>query len=221
MAQALGVRLLDERGEPIGRGGGALIGLTRIDVTAIDATVATARFVVATDVRNPLVGANGAAAVYGPQKGATPEQVVLLDRALGHLAAVIERDLGIDLREAAGAGAAGGLGAGLVAFLGARLRPGADVVMEAVGFDGRLAEADLAITGEGRLDASSFHGKVVGEVIARARAGRVPVAVLCGSAEERPNGVAVHELVGGTRAADDREPAASLEALARDVAAAR
>jgi len=221
MAQAVGARLLDAKGRPVRRGGAGLIDLARVDVTTIDPAVRGARFLVATDVRNPLVGPSGAAAVYGPQKGATPEQVALLDRALGHFAAVIDRDLGIDVREEPGAGAAGGLGAGLVAFLGARLRPGAGVVMDAVGFDERLDEADLAITGEGRLDASSFDGKVVGTVIDRARAGRVPVMVLCGSAEERPDGVEVHELVGRSGGAHEPDPASALEALARDVAAAR
>ena len=118
-AQALGVHLLDGEGEEIGPGGEALLGLARIDATQLDPGVATSRFVVATDVDNPLTGPNGASAVYGPQKGASPQDVALLDQALGHFAAVVYRDFWVDVRTMPGAGAAGGLGAGLVAFLGA------------------------------------------------------------------------------------------------------
>ena len=133
--------------------------------------------------------------MFAPQKGASPEDVVVLDRALAHLAAVIERDLGVDVRELPGAGAAGGLGAGLVAFLGARIRPGAEVVMAAVGFDARLGSADLVLTGEGRLDEQSLSGKVVGAVLAAARDRRTPAAVLCGEAAIGLEGVPVVSLV--------------------------
>jgi len=157
--------------------------------------------------------------VFAPQKGASPEDVLLLDRALGHLAAVIHRDLGADVRGLPGAGAAGGLGAGLVAFLGARIRPGVEVVMEAVGFRERLALADVALTGEGRLDSSSLAGKVVGGVLEAAREVRTPAAVLCGDAEVRPDGVAVFSLVerfGAARALGETRLA--LEELAAEVA---
>src|SRR5439155_24275785 len=145
----LGVRLLDDHGRDLRPGGAALLGLALIDLTGMDPAVAASRFVVATDVDNPLTGPHGASAVYGPQKGASAEDVAVLDRALGHFAAVTHRDLGVDVRAMPGAGAAGGLGAGLIAFLGAHLRPGFDVVKEAVGLEERLDGADLVITGEG------------------------------------------------------------------------
>jgi glycerate kinase len=151
--------------------------------------------IAASDVDSPLTGPHGSARVFGPQKGASPDDVLLLDRALGHLAAVIARDLGVDVRELRGAGAAGGLGAGLVAFLGARIRPGVEVVMEAVGFAGHLAAAEVVLTGEGRFDASSLAGKVVGGVLAAAREAQRAAAVLCGEAETRPEGVDVSSLV--------------------------
>jgi glycerate kinase len=158
--------------------------------------------------------------VFGPQKGASADEVLLLDRALGHLAAVIHRDLGIDVRGVPGAGAAGGLGAGLVAFLGARLRPGVQVVMEAVGLTERIAAADLVVTGEGAFDASSFAGKVPAGVLETARAAAVPAVVLCGRAEVHPADTHVRSLVGlvgPERALGDTRRA--LEELAAEVAA--
>jgi len=158
--------------------------------------------------------------VYGPQKGATPEDVVLLDRALGHLATVIHRDLGLDVRKMPGAGAAGGLGAGLVAFLGAHLRPGVEVVMEAVGLRDRLREADLVVTGEGKLDQQSLRGKVPAGVIEAARWEGTPVVVACGRASIRPEGVEVFDLVG--RFGEERamhDARAALEDLLEEVAA--
>ncbi|MGZ4153035.1 MAG: glycerate kinase [Actinomycetota bacterium] len=220
MAQAVGIRLLDARGRDIGRGGAALLDLATIDLRGLDRAAAAARFVVAVDVDNRLTGPLGASAVYGPQKGASAEDVVLLDRALGHLAAVVARDLGIDVRDVPGAGAAGGLGAGLVAFLGASLRPGADVVMEAVGFDARLAGAHVVVTGEGRFDEQSLHGKAVGAVLDRAERARVPAIVLCGEADVRPRGVLVRSLaeaVGTTTAME--QPRRALEDGAAGVAA--
>lgn len=219
MAQALGVRLLDANGREVPPGGGGLLELARIDATGIDAAVRDARFSVACDVDNPLTGPHGAAHVYGPQKGATPEDVILLDHALAHLAAVIHRDLGIDVRSVRGAGAAGGLGAGLVAFLGARLRPGVEVVMDAVRFTERVAAADLVITGEGSLDAQSLHGKVPAGVMAVAREAGVPAAILCGRASVTPEGVEVRSLVerfGEERALGDARLA--LEELAAELA---
>ena len=219
MAQALGVRLLDANGREVPPGGGGLLELARIDATGIDAAVRGARFSVACDVDNPLTGPHGAAHVYGPQKGATPEDVILLDHALAHLAAVIHRDLGIDVRSVRGAGAAGGLGAGLVAFLGARLRPGVEVVMDAVRFTERVAAADLVITGEGSLDAQSLHGKVPAGVMAVAREAGVPAAILCGRASVTPEGVEVRSLVerfGEERALGDARLA--LEEMAAELA---
>jgi glycerate kinase len=220
MAQALGIRLVDAHGRDIGQGGAALLDLERIDATALDPAVARTRVVVATDVDSPLTGPQGAAVVYGPQKGATPEDVVLLDRALGHLATVIHRDLGLDVREMPGAGAAGGLGAGLVAFLGAHLRPGVEVVMEAVGLRDRLQDADLVVTGEGKLDQQSLRGKVPAGVIEAARWEGVPVVVACGRASIRPEGVEVFDLVG--RFGEERamhDARAALQDLLEEVAA--
>ena len=128
-------------------------------------------------------GRPGAAAVYGPQKGATPADVILLDRALRHYAAVLHRDLGIDVRQLPGAGAAGGLGGGLVAFLGARLRPGVEVVSEAVGLERRVEDADVVVTGEGSFDRQSLRGKTVAGVLRLAALARRPAFVLCGRAE--------------------------------------
>jgi glycerate kinase len=220
MAQALGVGLLDARGRDIGRGAVALLDLATIDLRGIDPAVGAARFVVAVDVDNPLTGPLGASAVYGPQKGASAEDVVLLDRALGHLAAVVERDLGADVRDLPGAGAAGGLGAGLVAFLGASLRPGADVVMAAVGFDARLTAADIVVTGEGRFDDQTLRGKAVGAVLERAGRARVPAIVLCGEADVRPRGVVVRSLADAVGSRKAREqPRRSLEDAAGGVAA--
>jgi glycerate kinase len=220
MAQALGVALLDAEGRAVGPGGIGLLQLARIDATGLDPLARTARVQVACDVDSPLTGPQGAAHVFGPQKGATAEEVLLLDRALGHLAAVVHRDLGIDVRGLPGAGAAGGLGAGLVAFLGARLRPGVQLVMEAAGLPRRIEGADLVITGEGAFDASSLRGKVPAGVLELARGAGVPAVVLCGRAEIHPEGVAVRSLVervGPERALADARLA--LEGLAAEVAA--
>jgi glycerate kinase len=219
MAQALGARLTDGRGRPIPPGGLGLLGLARIDLTPMGSVMGSARVVVASDVDSPLTGPKGSAHVFAPQKGASAGDVLLLDRALGHLAAVIHRDLGADVRELPGAGAAGGLGAGLVAFLGARIRPGVEVVMEAAGFGKLLAVADVVLTGEGRVDSSSLSGKVVGGVLEAAREARTPAAVLCGDAEVRPDGVDVFSLVerfGAERALGETRIA--LEELAAEVA---
>jgi glycerate kinase len=181
MAQALGFRLLDAAGLEIGPGGAALIGLARIDVSDVDPRLARAVFRAATDVTNPLCGPDGAAAVYGPQKGADPEAVTILDRALEHLAAVIARDLGVDIRDVAGAGAAGGLGAGVIAFLGGELLPGAALVGAAARIEERVRAADAVLTGEGRLDRQTAFGKAPGYVAAVARRLGRPVACVAGS----------------------------------------
>jgi glycerate kinase len=206
MAQALGVRLLDSQGRDLRPGGAALLDLARIDATGLDSAVAAIRFTVATDVDNPLTGPSGASAVYGPQKGASTDDVALLERALGHMAAVMYRDLGIDVREMPGAGAAGGLGAGLIAFLGAHLRPGVDVVMEAVRLSDRLQGADVAVTGEGTFDTQSMHGKAPSGVIRVAAEAGVPVVVLCGRKEIEPPDVLVVSLEErfGRQAAEER-----------------
>ena len=159
MAQALGYRLLDADGNELAPGGAALARLARIDASNAHLDIARTRVRGATDVTNPLCGPTGASAVYGPQKGADAAAIAELDAALANLAAVIKRDLGIDVLNVPGAGAAGGLGAALIAFLGATLSSGAEVIGEAVHIDARLAQADIVITGEGRLDFQTVFGK--------------------------------------------------------------
>ena len=181
MAQALGYRLLDSDGRDLGRGGAELVRLDRIDPSGFDFGWEKVAVRVACDVTNPLNGPLGASAVYGPQKGADPGMVRLLDGALARLAEVIERDLGKRVAGLPGAGAAGGTGAGLVAFFGAQLLPGAPLVVEAAGFDTALRGASLVITGEGRADGQTAYGKAPGEVARRARAAGIPVLLLAGS----------------------------------------
>ncbi len=181
MAQALGYRLLDASGHDLERGGAALARLQSIDSSGFDRAWRAIGVRVACDVTNPLTGPLGASAVYGPQKGADPEMVRQLDTALATLSEVIERDLGRNVSDVAGAGAAGGTGAGLMAFLGADLVPGAALVVEAAGFDEKLKGASLVITGEGRVDEQTAYGKAPGEVARRAQAAGVPVLLLAGS----------------------------------------
>jgi len=182
MAQALGVRFLDASGRPIERvTGGRLRDVARLDLRDRDPRLSAARVRVACDVDNPLYGPRGAAHVYGPQKGATPEQVEELDQGLRHVAAVIERDLGLAVADRLGAGAAGGLGAGLVAFCGATLEPGVNIVLEAVDLPSLVAGADLVITAEGRVDEQTAYGKTPAGVARVARAAGVPVVALGGS----------------------------------------
>jgi glycerate kinase len=183
-AQGLGVRFIDAAGRccPPGLSGGSLVNIRHVDLSGRDARLSTARIGVACDVTNPLTGPNGAAAVYGPQKGATPEMVALLEAGLANLAEVIRRDLGLDVEHLPGAGAAGGLGAGLVAFAGGRLQRGVEIVAGAVGLARRLAGADLCITGEGRFDRQSLSGKTAVGVAHLAAAVRVPVVCIPGQA---------------------------------------
>ena len=181
MAQALGASLTNSQGTVIARGGAALGTLQHISTDTMDARLQGCTFEVACDVNNPLTGPTGASAVYGPQKGATPAMVIELDNALAHYAAVIERDLGLSVRDIPGAGAAGGLGAGLMAFLHATLRPGAQIVLEAVKLEEQLSLADLVITAEGQIDSQTAYGKSVGAVSALAKRYRLPVLALAGS----------------------------------------
>ena len=192
MMQALGASLLDSNGRELGPGGAALAKLDRIDVSNLDERVRSADVVVACDVNNPLCGPTGASAVFGPQKGATPEIVAELDAALGHFADIMERDLGADVRDRAGAGAAGGLGAGLMALLDAELRAGVDIVLDAVGLEHQLDGADLVITGEGQIDASTVFNKAPVGVARLASKRGIPVIALSGSLGEGYEGV--HEL---------------------------
>jgi glycerate kinase len=181
MAQALGARLLDAAGTELPPGGAALARLAHIDVTGLDARLRQTQVLVACDVTNPLYGPEGASAVYGPQKGATPEMVQELDAALRHYAEVLRRDLGADVASVPGAGAAGGLGAGLLAFARAQLTPGAPLILRALDFDAKLQEAALVITAEGRLDAQTAYGKAVGAVAAAAKRAGARTIALVGS----------------------------------------
>jgi glycerate kinase len=188
MATALGWRFLDASGRSIGPGGGELERIARIVAPPDDASarvtalrdVDNVRVTALRDVDNPLLGERGAARVFGPQKGATPPVVERLERGLDHLAAAIERDLGIAVRSRRGGGSAGGAAAGAVAFLGGRLVAGARLVLRLARFDARLRAADYVITGEGRLDSQSLDGKVVSAVVRAAARHAVPVAAVAG-----------------------------------------
>ena len=181
MAQALGVRLLDEIGNDLSHGGAALRYLHRIDMSGIDERAVEAKFSVACDVSNPLTGPEGASAVYGPQKGATPELVEQLDAALKNFADVVERDIGTNINDVPGSGAAGGLGGGMMAFLDGSLRAGVDIVLDQVGLDEMLEGADLVITGEGQLDFQTVYNKAPIGVAWRAREKGIPVVAISGS----------------------------------------
>ena len=181
MAQALGVRLLDETGKDLPPGGAALADLRRIDMSELDERAIGARFSVACDVSSPLTGAEGASAVYGPQKGATPDLVEQLDAALKNFARVVERDIGASIDTVPGSGAAGGLGGGMMAFLGGSLRAGVDIVLDHVGLDEKLEGADLVITGEGQIDFQTVYNKAPIGVARRAKQRNIPVIAICGS----------------------------------------
>ena len=186
MAQALGVRFLDDGGRELGPGGGALLRIERVETADLAVEVRGVPVEVLIDVDHPLVGPQGASAVFGPQKGASPEDVAMLDRALTRFADVVRRGTGRDVGALPGTGAAGGIGASLVAFLGATFRSGVDAVMDATGFRARLPGADVVVTGEGAFDAESLRGKVVGAVLEQARAaGAGRVLAVCGSARRR------------------------------------
>ena len=179
MARAFGYRFFDRAGRELPEGGAALARLSRIDGQT-DPRLVRPAIDVACDVRNPLLGEEGASAVFGPQKGATPEMVRELDDALARYADVVEKFVGRSVRDVPGAGAAGGLGAGLVAFLDARLVSGAQLVLDALAFDKRLEGASLVITGEGRIDGQSAYGKLTQAVTAAARRRGVPVVAVAG-----------------------------------------
>ena len=181
MAQALGVRLLDESGNELEHGGAALARLHRIDMSSLDEGVKECEFLVACDVNNPLTGPTGASAIYGPQKGATPEMIKELDAALSHFADVVVRDIGVEVSDVAGAGAAGGLGGGLIAFVGGQLRAGVDIVLDTVGLDDYLTDCNLVITGEGSMDHSTIYNKAPVGVAARAKRLGIPVVGISGS----------------------------------------
>jgi len=182
-AQALGARFTDADGSEVGFGGKELSRIANIDVTKIDSRLRQTQILVASDVTNPLTGPLGASAVFGPQKGATPEMVAQLDDGLANLAKVIRNQLCFDIEQMPGAGAAGGLGAGAVAFLGAKLKSGIEIVLEAVRFSELLSGASLVITGEGRIDFQTLGGKTISGVLKAAREAGVPVVAIGGGVE--------------------------------------
>ena len=184
MLQALGALLLDAHHQPIGAGGGCLQDLAAIDLSGLDKRLAGVEIVVACDVDNPLCGEKGASAVFGPQKGATAEMVQALDSGLQHFAAIAARDLGLDIQSPAGAGAAGGMGGGVLLLPDARLQAGVQIVMEAVKLAEKVQDADLVITGEGRMDAQSVHGKTPIGVAHTAKAFGKPVIAIVGCLRE-------------------------------------
>ena len=204
MATALGARFLNEQGQPLPRGGAALSKLDRIDVSGLDDRLRDVMLIGATDVTNPLCGSSGASAIYGPQKGATPEMVAELDSALANFARVAHRDVGIDFlnEEHPGAGAAGGLGAGLMAFANCRLQSGIDLVCEVLNFDEHIRDADLVLTGEGRADLSSIYDKAPVGVARKAAHYGVPTVILAGSLGEGYEELYLHGIGGVVCIAD-------------------
>jgi glycerate kinase len=184
MARALGVRFLDKNGQELPGIGASLASVDTIDLSGLDPRIGSTTIEAVCDVENPLYGPDGAAFVYGPQKGATPEQVRELDNGLKNLAEVIQKDLGINVADLPGAGAAGGLGAGLYAFLGASLCKGIDLIFDLVALPEKLTGADLVLTGEGQIDFQTVFGKAPGGVGVAARAQGIPCFALAGSIGE-------------------------------------
>lgn len=221
MAVALGARLLDDEGRALPPGGAALARLARIDCSpndgpGLDPRLRDLEVVVLADVSNPLIGPDGASAVYGPQKGADPVAVAELDRALRHYADIVARDLAIDIATFPGGGAAGGLAAGLVAFAGARLEPGVKRVAEAVRLRQRVGRADAVITGEGRLDRQSTFGKTVAGVAAIAADAGAPCLAVAGTLADEESVRALPGLtdVEAAAAADETPDRAMAQAAA-------
>lgn len=182
--QALGIRLLDEQGSELSKGGGALKDISSISRTSWDARIAESDFLIANDVKNPFVGNDGASAVFGPQKGASPSVVEILDQNLVQFADVIKRDTGIALHSKEGAGAAGGAGGVFQAFFKGEMRQGIDVVLEAIAFDEEIKDADLLITGEGKTDVQTLSGKTPFGIAKAAQQEGKPVILISGAVDE-------------------------------------
>jgi len=228
MLQALGVGLFDAQGAQLAPGGAALAGLDRIDVSGLDPRIKQSVFEVACDVSNPLVGLLGASAIFGPQKGATPEMVAQLDANLRHYAAIIARDLGQDVADIPGAGAGGGIAAAMLVFLDGRLRPGSEIVTDAVGLDAAVVDADLVVTGEGRIDSQTVNGKTpIGVARVAQRHGK-PVIAIGGCLANDANAVHAHGIAAtfstvmkaGTVAEALAGARFNLHSAARNIAAA-
>lgn len=226
MLAALGARALGPDGAPVADGGAALADVIDLDLSGLHPALGEAQVVVACDVDNPLLGPRGAAAVYGPQKGAGPADVTRLEDALARWADVVGATTGRDLRSAAGAGAAGGVGFAALAVLGAELKPGIDLVLDLVGFDEAVASCDLVVTGEGALDEQSLNGKAPIGVATRARAAGVDVVAVCGQRsldDAALNGAGIAAAYALTEVEPDvatciREPAPILERLGEQIA---
>ena len=180
MAAACGVKFYDATGAEFLPVGGTLSHISRIDVSGMNPRIRDIEIVTMCDIDNPLCGVTGASAIFGPQKGATPEQVGMLDAGLAHLAAIMKRDLGADVLDLPGGGAAGGMGAGMVAFFGSKLQMGTQTVLDTAHFDDLVQEADLVFSGEGCFDGQSLHGKVVVGVASRCKAVHTPLIAVAG-----------------------------------------
>lgn len=196
MAQALGVRLLDGEGREIRLGGGNLRHLRRIDASRIDPRTRDVEVLVACDVNNVLTGPTGASHVYGPQKGGDARSIAALDEALGRYADLLKRDVGVDVGDTPGAGAAGGMGAGLMAFTNARLRPGVEIVFQAMDFEQQLRGSDLVVTGEGRMDRQDLYGKAPIAVAEHAHRHSIPCIAVVGSTGRDYHAVYDHGIDG-------------------------
>ncbi|CAI0914767.1 glycerate kinase [Serratia quinivorans] len=227
MMQALGARLLDDQQQPLPPGGAALARLAQIDLSAVDPRLQHVSVTAACDVDNPLCGPHGASAVFGPQKGATPEMVTQLDAALSHFGSLLQQATGREVLNAPGAGAAGGMGAALLGMLNARLRPGIEIVIETLRLEEALRDADLVITGEGRLDSQSIHGKTPIGVARVAKRHGLPVIGIAGSLSKDYQVVHQHGIDAAFSVLDRvvtleealTDAADNLEVTARNVAA--
>lgn len=180
MLRALGCRFLDTNGNELKDGGGYLGDLVKIDLKNLDKRLKKCKITVACDVDNPLTGPNGASFVYSAQKGATPEEMILLDNNLKHFAYIVKKQLGVDIEQLSGAGAAGGIGAGLSAFLNAKLTKGIDLILETLQIEEHIKNVDLIFTGEGKVDSQTLHGKTISGIAKIAKKHNVPVIVLAG-----------------------------------------
>ncbi len=181
MAKALGAELYDIKGKKLKGTGSDLLELKKIDISGLHKNIQTTAFIIASDVTNPLTGKKGAARVYAPQKGASAKEVDILENGLKNYEKILKKDLGSSVGRVAGAGAAGGLGAGLIAFCNAELKSGSDIIFELTGFDRLASASDIIITGEGKTDMSTLSGKLVSTVTRRAKAFKKPVIALTGS----------------------------------------
>lgn len=227
MMQALGARLLDDKQNPLLPGGTALAQLAQIDLSEVDPRLQQVSVTAACDVDNPLCGPHGASAVFGPQKGATPEMVTQLDSALSHFGSLLQQATGREVINTPGAGAAGGMGAALLGMLNARLRPGIEIVIETLRLEEALCDADLVITGEGRLDSQSIHGKTPIGVARVAKRHGLPVIGIAGSLSKDYQVVHQHGIDAAFSVLDRivtldealTEAADNLEVTARNVAA--